>query len=639
MTSMTFAAGIMFMTPEKDVLFLKRGKGGDHPGEWCFPGGQRDGEETAEATAEREAVEELGFLPKGTRAVLTRSIAKNAAADPDDAVNPVPPLGDPVDYTTFIQRVKDRFDPKLNGEHTAFRWAKASKPPSPMHPGAQIALDRLSMNELDVARAIVAGDLVSPQKYQNVWLFALRITGTGMAYRRGLKEFVWRDSENYLTEDFLARASGLAVIWEHPQGKMLNSEEYSKRSIGAVMLPYFKGDEVWGITKIYNDAAATALNNGVLSTSPGVVFSDQSVNEHRTLDDGSKLLIEGDPGLLDHLAICELGVWDKAGPPTGVLNETLDQLERVDSMPTEEEKKVLADAEKARADADAGQKLDKILGYFDSMSNRLDAIEMADKARKDADEKEKAEKADKAKVDRARIDAEERAQFKRDDAEHCAKDDADEDEAKKKFIEGGDTEEVAADKARKDRKDAMKARKDAAEEEEKKKTEEEARADAQKGLPTLAEFNAMKQQIASLTAMNQPVSEDDRQAFAASQVRADAVYMGLGKRAPQSMTGESLSAYNLRLTRGVQSHSAKWSKTELHKLSADVMATIQDEIYADAQIAARNPIDMQPGALREIRHEDPSTGQRSTTFVGPDTFIMAMKRPSRRVVAINTQKG
>lgn len=615
---MEFAAGVMFMTPEKDVLFLKRGKGGDHPGEWCFPGGGREDDETAEETAEREAVEEIGFCPKGTRTVLTRSVA-----------------GGNVDYTTFIQRVNDRFDPKLNGEHTAFRWAKASNPPHPMHPGAQIAVDRLSMNELDVARAIVAGDLVSPQKYQNMWLFALRITGTGMAYRRGLKEFVWRNSENYLNDDFLARCNGLAVIWEHPKGKMLNSEEYSKRSIGAVMLPYIKDDEVWGITKIYNDAAAVALNEGRLSTSPGVVFSDLSVNEHRTLDDGSKLLIEGDPGLLDHLAICDLGVWDKAGPPTGVLNETLDQLERTDSMPTEEEMKA-ADAAR-RNDADAGQKLDKILACFDSMSNRLDAIEMADKARKDAEEETKKAFADKARVDRARIDAEEREQFKRDDAEHCAKDDADEEEAKKKFMEGGDNEEVAADKARKDRKDAMKARKDAAEEEGKKKVEEEARADAQKGLPTLAEFNALKQQLASVIALHAPVSEDDRQAFAAAQARADSVYMGLSKRAPQAMTGESLSAYNLRLTRGVQAHSSKWAKTELHRLPADVMTTIQDEIYADAQIAARNPIDMQPGTLREIRHEDPSTGQRSTTFVGPDTFIMSMKRPSRRVVSINTK--
>jgi 8-oxo-dGTP pyrophosphatase MutT (NUDIX family) len=35
----TKAAGILFVTPDRQALFLKRGPGGDHPGEWCFPGG------------------------------------------------------------------------------------------------------------------------------------------------------------------------------------------------------------------------------------------------------------------------------------------------------------------------------------------------------------------------------------------------------------------------------------------------------------------------------------------------------------------------------------------------------------------------------------------------------------------------
>ena len=34
-----FGAGIMFVAPNNTALFLKRGDGGDRPGEWCFPGG------------------------------------------------------------------------------------------------------------------------------------------------------------------------------------------------------------------------------------------------------------------------------------------------------------------------------------------------------------------------------------------------------------------------------------------------------------------------------------------------------------------------------------------------------------------------------------------------------------------------
>jgi hypothetical protein len=41
--------------------------------------------------------------------------------------------------------------------------------------------------------------------------------------------------------------------------------------------------------------------------------------------DGKPLLIEGDPVLLDHLAICSLGVWTREGVP-GVEN-TNDELD------------------------------------------------------------------------------------------------------------------------------------------------------------------------------------------------------------------------------------------------------------------------------------------------------------------------
>ena len=100
------AAGIMFLTEAGETLLLKRGPGGDFPGAWCFPGGSTEGDETAEETAKREAIEELGSLPKGERVVLTRRVAEG------------------VDYTTFLQRVPEMFIPTINGEHTAFLWAR-----------------------------------------------------------------------------------------------------------------------------------------------------------------------------------------------------------------------------------------------------------------------------------------------------------------------------------------------------------------------------------------------------------------------------------------------------------------------------------------------------------------------------------
>lgn len=113
------AAGIMLLTNAGEALLLKRGPGGDYPGFWCFPGGTTEAGETAEETATRETIEEIGFLPKGDRTLWTRRIAGRG---PEVTVDGTLPTDDLVDFTTFLQRVEERFEPILNGEHTAYIW-------------------------------------------------------------------------------------------------------------------------------------------------------------------------------------------------------------------------------------------------------------------------------------------------------------------------------------------------------------------------------------------------------------------------------------------------------------------------------------------------------------------------------------
>lgn len=339
---MIAAAGILIVAPDPvsgadTALMLLRGPGSDHPFEWAFPGGRLEGEETTAEAAVRETLEECGLdvdvsalgLPL-TRGVAVASVALPALCP---CCNGSPcqcpptcsgcncnaaPASESVDFTTYLHRVKKQFTPTLCDEHVGYCWTPLDRPPQPTHPGATVALERPKMDELGVARAIAAGRLVSPQFYENMALFAIRITATGVAYRTKLGEYVWRPPDLYLNQEFLDRCSGLPVIWEHPKETSLNTKEYAERTIGAVMFAYVDGKDVWAIARVYDEPAARMMIENQISTSPAVVFKDKTANERATLEDGSKVLVEGKPDLLDHIAICKAGVWDKGGEPTGV---------------------------------------------------------------------------------------------------------------------------------------------------------------------------------------------------------------------------------------------------------------------------------------------------------------------------------
>ncbi|UGY15127.1 NUDIX domain-containing protein [Bradyrhizobium septentrionale] len=118
------AAGIAIVTPDGRALFMKRAPGGDHGGEWNFPGGGIDAGETAEEAAIRETLEEAGITldPAGIRGQVCQ-IATGR-----------------VDFTTFVQRVEEKLAVKLNDEHTEARWEYLRAPPEPLHPGVRASL-------------------------------------------------------------------------------------------------------------------------------------------------------------------------------------------------------------------------------------------------------------------------------------------------------------------------------------------------------------------------------------------------------------------------------------------------------------------------------------------------------------------
>jgi 8-oxo-dGTP pyrophosphatase MutT (NUDIX family) len=595
------AAGILFVTTGGLGLFLQRSRRGDHAGEWAFPGGAIEGEETPEQAAVRECREETGSLPEGERVAWTQQVAPIVLA-PSLAPDAPPP--EQVEFTTFIQRIAATFVPTLNEEHTAYTWAPVQDPPLPLHPGCNIALAKLTMDEMGIARAMAAGDLTSPQRFHNRTLWNMRITGTGFAYRRRVNEYVYRRPEHYLTPEFLAHCNGLPVIMLHPDKVVLNSKEFSDRIVGTMLLPYINeaAKEVWGIARVYDDDTNALLLTEVMSTSPTVVLRDKGGGTRMGLDDGSTLLIEGQPAQIDHLAICEHGVWDKGGEPSGVVSVTIG-----DSQMTPEEK-AKADAEaaaaeaKKKADAEATQAtnmdrlltgMDTLMKTCDSLTTRMDSFDVKEKEKADAEAKAKA-------------DAEE--------------------EARKK----GDPAQIAADKAKKDADEEAEKKKKADAEEEAKKKADSAAAEKDK---------KVQDELAALWALiPADLSADDRVAMANVQERADSVFRAFGDPAPYAVRGETVPAYRRRLAAKLQVHSKAWKDVKLDAMGDDALPIAETQIYADAMAVALNPPDLPAGQLRQITKVDQSTGLRINEFVGSESFIAGMKAPSRLVTHIGLRR-
>ena len=98
-------AGIVFVTPDKKVLLLKK-----ENGKWTFPGGHREPGEEPLQTAQRECFEELGITPDG-------EIAGKLKITKAEIQKPV---------YSFFKIVKE-FTPILSWEHKDFIWVDYKK--------------------------------------------------------------------------------------------------------------------------------------------------------------------------------------------------------------------------------------------------------------------------------------------------------------------------------------------------------------------------------------------------------------------------------------------------------------------------------------------------------------------------------
>ena len=581
------AAGILFFSQGK-VLLLKRSNEGDHAREWDFPGGHIEDGETADQAARRELTEECGVTYTGELLPIMHTDDGNC------------------DYTTFLSECKDQFTPTLNDEHTAFIWANIEDYPNKTHPAVKALLDsdalksRLNgeeikaddanpvVTELDIAKNIRDGVLPSPQKLGNLWLYAIRISGTGLSYRPELKEYVDRSPENYLSDEFLARCNGLPVIWKHPKENKLDSQSFSERVVGTVFIPYIAEDEVWGIAKIFDDGAAQIMSEHQLSTSPGVVFK-AGTNVKQELKDGSSLLIEGNPSLIDHIAIVENGVWDKGGAPSGVLSENaqvvMTEASRADSSDQPDSIKGDENMEEVLA------LLKKIEEGQTGLIKRVEELE----AKEDKEAAElTAKKDDSATMPAPVLGATEAPAAKADDAIAAPA-------AQVAPISKTETVEPAsyvADKAR---------------------------------------LDAVEKELAEFKAQAKEPSEDTAKEFAMAQKKADAVEQAYGDSARRPMRGESVMDYKKDLLKKHQPRSEKYKNVNIAAITDPAhLAIVEDEIYADSIRAASSVDGIADGVM--IKSTVMRGGREITEYKGKGSFTRNFT-PETATFRINPNPG
>ena len=418
------------------------------------------------------------------------------------------------------------------------------------------------ITELDVMRGIRDEALASPQQFGDVWLFAIRVSGTGYA-ERASGEIGFKSPSDYLTSEFMTRCQGLPVVWEHPAELLLTTDSFRNQIVGTSVLPYIRSDEVWTIARIYDKEAAQLMQENQLSTSPAVSISNAATKI-------GDVLIEGNPVYIDHIAICQQGVWDKKGNPTGV---------RLDSMTHEvntmdEEKKEgeglretlskLLEEHTARIDA-----------KFDEVHNRLD--EMGEKKDDDMD----SLKADES------LDPEEKEEVKEEieEAHHVVEDDAMCDSADD--VKADDDDDESSDEPKEEEKVKDDAKGDG------------ARADSMKIARLERELKALRRAVA------QP-SVGDREAIAKAISRADSIYMALGEtNAVVHVPGESEFSFRKRIASKLSQYSNRFKNVDVSRISDSALfAPIEDAIYADSMDYAKAP-PIAPGTVHMIEKKGP----------------------------------
>lgn len=559
--------------------------------------------------------------------------------------------------------------------------------------------DKMS-TELEIAQKIADGDLPSPVPFGRMWLVNLRITGTGLAYRAGLEEIVWRDPKLYLNDEFVRRCNGLPVIVNHPDDNQLTDEEFKARICGTVMLAYLKGEEVWAVCRIYDKQLVALIMKGDVSTSPGVVFDEGSGNIELEGDDDN-LLIEGKPYLIDHIALVTpnegtLGVWDKRNIPEGIELTSVEENLDMD----EEGKKLLAQliaSAVGEALKPVNDRMGRISSRMDSLGGILATEDDREDSRRDAARDDACgSRRDAARGDDSRSEDDIRAEisrlekllhrddvdseheregmerYERDrddrkdsrrDARHDAENDGRPHFSKeprvKEQLNRANEHETGRDDSRHDDNKidpglAHERERVGMEryEERRDSRRDDARGDADKVDPGLLherERVGMERYERDRGDSRRDSRHDaadfdghhidvrDDEKMSEARTRADSAFRAIGQDAPAPFRGESSLSYRRRALAVMQKHSVKHKNVDIRAIGdAAALAMVEDAIYSDARQCIEHQLHNTPGQLVAVARSD-AAGRKIVEYKGDmNAWLSAFKQPGRVMERINT---
>lgn len=562
-------AGVSLRFGSKVLLLRNKDRG-----TWELPGGHVDDtDQTYLAAALRELREETGLEVEGSPAWC---LGQNPPGAP----------GAGMVFGFNIDRGDLPPSPTISAEHTEYGWFDTNHLPEDLQPCCQVPVQRWQMNENDICKLMQDGLLLGPSSYFNQVLFPVRITGTGIALRMGKMQYTFRDPEQYLTPEFVERCNGLNLLWQHAESDLTDQKTSDNQSIGTVVSSFVKNQEVWGVARILDPAVAQRIATGAYSTSPSFITAIESKSEHG----GLEFTVEGQVIHLDHLAIVDMGVWDKLGEPSGVATPVTLRpipLTFLKEYTMSEEKKVEAKHEDNQTRVDDGQHEDRFKKLEDSMASMRDSMTKLCDAM--MPKKDAVTEPDLSKDGEEPAPMNEGASF-------------------------GDEAPLPGDNASMDSETGMTA-------------EALKHALAAKD----AVIGSLQKQVDALAcSMPKDLSDEDRNELSSAEAKADSVFLALGKSTPHPLMNENHMPYRRRVVKTLQQYSKRFGKVNLAALDAESFNSIEAEVYKDAMAAARSTDDVPAGGLLPVKRRS-FGGREIIEYRGsPTAFLKPFSESPKR---------